>query len=131
MGIVGIFIPLTPEDIAIEAGIWAATTPAAGAVIGRVTSVFRGLSDLFLIVRGGNRTQIGDLIGQGATGTSRADDIKKAAYFRDYPGLSDLNYADLVRFESKLGADGLQKLEADFVNTPGLAAAFRNDPASG
>ena len=54
---------------------------------------------------------------------------KKAAYLRYYPGLSDLNYADIVRFESKLGADGLQKLEADFVNTPGLAAAFKNNPA--
>ena len=47
LGIVGVFIPLTPEDVAIEAALWAVTTPAAGAVIGRATSVFRGLGDLF------------------------------------------------------------------------------------
>ena len=125
LGVLGIFVPLTPEDAAIDAAITATT-----AGFGKVARVFGNAIDFFTnLGRTVRASRIGDALADGAAAINRSDAIKLDAYLRDYPGLSDLNYADIVRFESKLGADGLQKLEADFVNTPGLAAAFKNNPA--
>ena len=108
-------------------GLWAVTTPAAGAVIGRVTSIFRGLGDLFSIVRGGIRTEIGELIEQGAARTSRADDINLNASFSSYLDLHDLDYATLVTIEDRLDGDDLAKLNDRVDSTPGLASAIDAD----
>jgi len=118
--IIGIFIPLTPEDAALE---------AATAGFSRVARLFGGAADLFKTLLKGGRRGLNATTDIGGDIAARITGKKKAAYVDAYPGLQSLKYADIVRFEGKLGADGLRKLEADFVNTPGLADAFKNNPA--
>jgi RHS repeat-associated protein len=122
-GVVGIFVPLTPQDAAIEAGIIAAT-----AGFGKAGKVIDGVADLFRIIRNGNRGEIDNLLSAGSEGAARANAIKMQRY-RDYQGLQGFNYPDVVRLEGKLGSTGLRKLETDFVNTPSLATAFKSDPS--
>jgi len=47
--------------------------------------------------------------------------------YKDYRGFNGMNYVDVVRIESRIGAENLGKLNNNFASTPGLANAFEND----
>ena len=124
LGVIGVFIPLTVEDAAIEAGVLAAT-----AGFGKIGRLFEGASELVSTIRGANRAQIDDLIAEGTQAAGRANDINVLEEFGEFPDLHGLDFETLVRIEDRLDENGLARLNSDFANSPDLAAAFRNDPA--
>lgn len=122
LSVLGIFIPLTPEDAAVEAVMLAATSG-----FGKIASVFDGIGDLVRLLIRGERAGIDEFITSGAEATRRINEIKMKAY-RDFPSFAEMDYADVVRIEAKVGMDNLGKLQSDLANTPGLANAFKNNP---
>jgi len=124
LGILGVFIPLTAEDAAVEAALLATT-----AGFGKVARVFTNAVEFFKDLSKTERaSRIGEALASGGdVAKARADAIKLAEYSR-YTELQGLDYADIVRIEGKIGADKLGKLETDLANTPGLANALADNP---
>ena len=123
LGVIGVFIPLTVEDAAIEAGVLAAT-----ARFGKIGRLFEGASELVSTIRGANRAQIDDLIAEGTQAAGRANDINVLEEFGEFPDLHGLDFETLVRIEDRLDKNGLAKLNDDIRDIPGLEAAIDEDP---
>ena len=123
LGVIGVFIPLTVEDAAIEAGVLAAT--AGFRKIGRL---FEGASELVSTIQDANRAQIDDLIAEGTQAAGRASDINVLEEFGEFPDLHGLDFETLVRVEDRLDENDLAKLNDDIRDIPGLEAAIDEDP---
>jgi len=119
LGILGIFIPLTAEDAAIEAALIAGTVG-----FGKVASIFDGVFDLFRLFRLGDRGNVDAILAKGSEAAAQADAIKLGAYLDDFPEFSGMDYADIVRIEGKVGAENLYRING----SPELVAAFAADP---
>ena len=118
LGIVGLFIPLTATDVAIE---------AATLGFGRVVRLFDGAVDLFRTISRANRAGVDEFVAEGSEAARRADAIKLRAY-SEYDVLSTMSVEDIYRIENRAGAENLQRLEADFANAPDFTAAVQDNP---
>jgi len=124
LGVIGLVIPLTAADAAIEATLIATT-----AGFGKIGKFFTNVGEYFDLLLAGNRARIDGILSQGSEVTARVNAIKLEAYTKDYPGLNGMDYADVVRIDVLHGGpDTLRKIADDATLNPNLATQIANNP---
>lgn len=114
LSIVGIFVPLTATDLAIEAATFG------------FGKLFRGASALFDLFRGANRVGLDEALALGGKARDRVDDIKLQQFDHlDIPGcgVTRRNGASTCGFN----AYDFYRIENAFEGNPAALAAFKAD----
>ena len=117
---IGIIIPLTATDLAIE---------AIGFGIGKIGRIFSGAADFITALRAGNyASRFADALTDVSKSIGRVEELKLAQY-DNYPAIQNMSYADVVRIENSVGADKLAKLDEAMAGSPELSSAISADPS--
>jgi len=116
---VGIIIPLTLEDAAIEVAFYG---------LGKIARLFTGVADFFRTLTKSNAVdRLGEYLQQSGQASERINGIKLAQY-DGYPALQNLDYSDVVRIENSVGQDKLRKFNDALESSPELANAIDANP---
>ena len=123
---VSIFVPLTPEDAALDATL-ALTTGGAGNVARRVGKAGEAIATTFKL----NKAYSAIKGTKAAQQAAKVADLVWSARLRDYPNLANNPGLVTAIRNKKLTQTELQKLDADLGANPPLVQTLGNPDALG